>query len=113
MYLTPKSQNITYAIPQAIVAIRGRANVLPNRPFNLGRLGYICNVFAPFFCTVLAVLVCFPPGLPAKVGTMNYTSVVLVGLFLVIVAFWFGMGKKNFRGPNIDWEMLNTVNLIK
>jgi choline transport protein len=35
----------------------------------------------------MGIFVCFPPGLPVAVGTRNYTSVMLVGLFLIILAF--------------------------
>jgi choline transport protein len=106
-------QNITYAVPQAIFAVRGRSKVLPNRPLNLGKQGYIYIIFAPFFIIVLGIFVCFSPSLPVSVGTMNYTSVVFVGLFLIIPALWLSIGKRNFHGPQIDWEMLNAVNVVK
>lgn len=32
---------------------------------------------------------------------INYTPVVLVGLYLIILAMWFKAGAK-FRGPKID-----------
>ena len=61
---------------------------------------------------VLGVFVCFPPGLPVAVGTMNYTSVILVGLFGVILVFWFTIGKR-FEGPKIDWQELNALAATK
>ena len=67
--------NISYAIPQAIVAIQGRSKVLPDRPFNLGRLGYICNIFAPLWITVMTVFVCFPPTLPK--GGLRFAAMLL------------------------------------
>jgi choline transport protein len=104
--------NISYAIPQAIVAIQGRSKVLPNRPFNLGRLGYICNIFSPLWITVMTVFVCFPPTLPATVSSMNYTAPIIVGLFICIIICWFTIGKR-FKGPHIDWELLNTSNALE
>jgi choline transport protein len=101
--------NLSYAIPQAIIAIRGRSTCLPNRPLNLKFCGYLCNVFAPLWVTLMTILVCFPPGLPVSVGSMNYTAPILIGLFLVILAFWFSIGKA-FEGPAIDWELLNLNN---
>jgi choline transport protein len=106
-------QHITYAVAQAIFAVRGRSKVLPNRPFILGRQGYIYIIFVPLFIIVLGIFVCFPPSLPVSVGTMNYTSVVFVGLFLIIPALWLYIGKRNFHGPQIDWEMPNAVNVVK
>lgn len=101
--------NLSYAIPQMIVAIRGRDKCLPIRPLNLGSWGYICNVFAPLWICVMAVLVCFPPSLPVSVGSMNYTGPILLGLFLVLLAFWYAIGKR-FDGPQIDWDLLNLHN---
>ncbi|KAL9126721.1 MAG: hypothetical protein Q9217_004266 [Psora testacea] len=95
--------NITYCIPQAIVGVRGRKNVLPDHSFDLGRLGYICNVMSPVFVIFLGVLICFPPELPVTTQNINFTPVILVGCYLTIVGFWFVAGKR-FEGPKIDWE---------
>lgn len=101
--------NLSYAIPQAILVTRGRAQSLPKRPLDLGRWGYVCNVFAPLWITVLGVMICFPPDLPVTVGSMNYSAPVLVALFLIILVFW-GLIGDEFKGPNIDWEMLDLKN---
>ncbi|KAJ5165189.1 uncharacterized protein N7500_007019 [Penicillium coprophilum] len=101
--------NLSYAIPQAILATRGRKQCLPKRPLDLGRWGYICNIFAPLWIIVVGVMVCFPPTLPVTLGSMNYSGPVLVGLFLIILVFWILIGDE-FKGPNIDWEMLKLKN---
>ena len=100
--------NLTYAIPQALIAIRGRRNVLPNHPFDLGRIGYFCNFLSPVLVTVIGVLICFPPELPVTHSNINYTPVVLVALSFVILGFWFTVGHK-FEGPKIDWDVLQNV----
>ncbi|OQE92573.1 hypothetical protein PENNAL_c0007G05151 [Penicillium nalgiovense] len=101
--------NLSYAIPQAILVTRGRAQCLPKRPLDLGRWGYICNVFAPLWITVVGVMICFPYSLPVTVGSMNWSAPVLVGLFLIILVFWVLIGDE-FKGPDIDWAMLNLKN---
>ncbi|OQE40286.1 hypothetical protein PENCOP_c006G07940 [Penicillium coprophilum] len=101
--------HLSYAIPQAIHATRDRAQCLPKRPLDLGRWGYICNIFAPLWITVVGVMVCFPPTVSVTLGSMNYTAPILVGLFLIILVFWVLIGDE-FKGPNIDWEMLNLKN---
>ncbi|KGO38911.1 Amino acid/polyamine transporter I [Penicillium expansum] len=93
--------NLSYAIPQGI------AQCLPKRPLDLGRWGYICNVFAPLWIIVLSVMVCFPPDLPVTLGSMNYSAPVLVALYLIILVFW-GLIGDEFKGP--DWEILNLKN---
>ena len=100
--------NITYAVPQALIAIRGRKNILPNHPFDLGSIGYACNFLSPILVTVVGVLICFPPELPVTRLNINYTPVVLVALSLVILGLWFTMGHK-FQGPKIDWDVLKNV----
>ncbi|KAJ5360449.1 hypothetical protein N7517_009640 [Penicillium concentricum] len=101
--------NLSYAIPQAILVTRGRARCLPKRPLDLGRWGYIWNVLASLWIIVVGVMVCFPPNLPVTLGSMNYSAPVLVGLCLIILVFW-GLIGDEFKGPNIDWEMLNLKN---
>ena len=99
-------QNITYAIPQGILFTRGRAKSLPARAFNLGALGYVCNCLAPVLVTFIGIFICFPPQLPVTVSNMNYTPVILVGLFTIILGLWH-TNRENFAGPKIDWELLN------
>lgn len=104
--------NITLTAPQALLVLRGRNKVLPERPFKLGYLGLFCNIFSTLWIPVLIVLVCMPPGLPVEVGSMNYTSPVLIAILLLIIVGWFVFGH-HFEGPKIDWEMLNLGNTMK
>ncbi|KAM0803700.1 amino acid permease-domain-containing protein [Usnea florida] len=104
--------NVTYAIPQGLVAIRGRKNVLPDHPFDLGMMGHACNFLSPILVTVVGVLVCFPPELPVTTSNINYTPVVLVALFIIVLAFWLTMGHK-FQGPTIDWDALKSVKITE
>ena len=56
---------------------------------------------------MIGVFICFPPELPVTAANMNYTPVILVGLFGIILGFWYSIGRHNFIGPKIDWELLN------
>lgn len=102
-------QNITYAVPQGIIVARGRKRTLPpSRPFNLGRIGYVCNVLAPLLVATIGLFICFPPQLPVTAGNANYTPPILAAMFLIILALWFTIGRK-FKGPKIDWEGLGLM----
>lgn len=103
--------NITYAVPQGILLFQGREKNLPPRYLNLGWLGYVCNLFSIFWIVVLGVTVCMPPSIPVTTETMNYISVVTVGLFGIIIGLWFTNGRKNFEGPQIDWELIKEANM--
>ncbi|KAL4889819.1 amino acid/polyamine transporter I [Aspergillus ambiguus] len=97
--------NITYAVPQGILLLRGR-EALPKRYLNLGRVGYPCNVFSVLWTTALVVLICLPPKIPVTLQSMNYICVVLAGVFLVINGLWLFIGRERFEGPHIDWSLL-------
>ncbi|MCJ1261050.1 hypothetical protein MMC22_000914 [Lobaria immixta] len=104
--------NITYAVPQILILLRGRANVLPrSRPFDLGRLGHACNLLSPLLVIIMSAFNCLPPHLPVTSRNANYTPVVLVGLFGAILAVWFSPVGQGFEGPRIDWEVLGDVKI--
>lgn len=98
--------NISYTVPQSILLVRGRS-ILPPRSFSLGWLGVFCNVFSTLWIVLLGVLICMPPNLPVALGSMNYTPVILVGIFVIINIIWMCSGRTVFEGPHIDWAMMN------
>lgn len=91
--------NVTYAIPQAIVLFRGRDKVLPKRYFNLGVVGPFFNAFSVAWVTLYAVLFCFPLTYPTAVHSMNYVSVVVIGIIVIIQGVWYAGKRKTFIGP--------------
>ncbi|KAH7215528.1 amino acid/polyamine transporter I [Fusarium oxysporum] len=98
------STNITCAIPQAILLIRGR-NILPSRYFDLGRIGgTFCNAFSTLYAILYVVLFCFPLSLPVEADSMNYLAAVLVAAFVFICILWFGWKRHTFHGPTLDSE---------
>lgn len=99
--------NVSYTVPQAIVAIRGRDNVLPARPFRLGKVtGLFCNVFSTLWIAMYSVWYCFPTFLPVSAQNMNYLSVIAVGALLFIGLSWWLAKRKTFTGPNVVFEGL-------
>lgn len=81
--------------------------ILPRRYLNLGPvIGPFCNLFSVLWIVVLGVFVCFPPEIPVSVEGVNYTAVVVVGIFAVILLFWAVSGRRTFKGPQVDWEGL-------
>ncbi|PLB40464.1 putative choline transport protein [Aspergillus candidus] len=105
--------NITYTVPQCILAV-GRRSSLPNRQFSLGWWGgYAVNWFSLVWLVVSGVLMLFPTRWPPTKGNMNYGSVVIAGIFVVIILLWVVDRRKKFAGPKIDWEALNAKNAIR
>ncbi|KAK1675877.1 amino acid permease-domain-containing protein [Colletotrichum godetiae] len=102
--------DITYVVPQVILLFQGRNKSLPPRYLDLGWFGYVCNVFSVLWIVILGVFICMPPTLPVTAGSMNYNYVVLVGILGIVLVFWSIDGRKNFKGPNIDWDMIRALN---
>ncbi|KAJ2989390.1 hypothetical protein NUW58_g3491 [Xylaria curta] len=98
--------NISYAVPAALVLLGGRERKLPERHFKLGKFGYFANAWAPLWITVIGVFITFPNILPVNASSMNYVSVVLGFVAIILWLGWRAI-RKQFQGPIIDWEMLN------
>ena len=98
--------NITYVVPQGIVVFYRQRRALPPRYLDLGIFGHFCNIFSILWIVVLGVFICLPVSLPVELESMSYTSVVLVGIWLIALCMWFLVGRTSFVGPKIDWEML-------
>ncbi len=100
-------QQTSCIIPQAILLYRGRDRVLPERYFNLGRLGPFINAVAVAWVCFLDVLYCFPTTMPVTPQNMSYVSIVTVGLIGFVVILWFTTKRGVFTGPKIDYDLLN------
>lgn len=100
------------ALPQAILLLRGRNQILPERCFSLGKFGFLINATAVAWVIFLDVIACFPVLLPVTPENMSYVSVVVTGLTAFVVLLWFTTKKRVFSGPNIDLEVMNERRLI-
>lgn len=107
-------QQTSCIIPQAIVLLRGRKKVLPERYFNLGPFGPFINAIAVAWVLFLDILYCIPTSMPVTPQNMSYVSVVTVGLISFVIVLWFLNKRNTFKGPNVDYNLLNlrrTANL--
>ena len=67
----------------------------------MGKAGFAINGLAVFFIVLFDVFYCFPYVYPPETSSMNYNSVILVGVVLVTAGWWFGYGRKKYPGPKI------------
>ncbi|KPI43975.1 Choline transport protein [Cyphellophora attinorum] len=93
--------NITYALPQGVVLIRGRSLSLPVRSFDLGAFGTFANIFSVLWVALYTIFFCFPVFLPVTVGTMNYVCVIIIGVGVFIALLWWCRKRHDFTGPII------------
>ncbi|KAF4962408.1 hypothetical protein FSARC_9517 [Fusarium sarcochroum] len=101
--LTLFALNITVALPQAALLVRGRG-CLPERAFSLGKAGYTVNTIATLFVMLFSVSFCFPSFMPVNSSSMNYLIVVMAIGLLFTTVLWFGGLRKTFTGPQISLE---------
>ena len=100
-------QQTSCILPQAIVLYRGRSKILPERYFDLGRLGPFINGIAVAWVCFLNILYCFPVIMPVTPQNMSYVSVVATGLVGFVIVLWFTTKRGVFKGPHIDFDLLN------
>jgi choline transport protein len=100
---------VTYAIPPLINCLRGRRMLPEDRAFRLpAAVGWVVNVVGIAYTVVTTVLFVFPPVLPVTGSNMNYCVVVFAIILGVSVGQWFVDGKRNFRGPRVDEEVVRS-----
>lgn len=95
-------QYITYSICIVLLLMKGRKH-FRHGPFWLKTLGPIANYVTLAWTVVTTIFYCFPPFMPVTPGTMNYVSVVIVGIF-GMVAIWYGLVGRRFYTPPLKME---------
>ncbi|KAF8848814.1 choline transport protein [Acephala macrosclerotiorum] len=90
----------SYALAIGGHLFSGRKN-LPQGPFWMGKAGFAINGIAVISTIFFNIIFCFPYSLPAEVATMNYNSVILVGVIFLAAVWWFVHGVRNYPGPKL------------
>ncbi|KAK6948815.1 hypothetical protein Daesc_010586 [Daldinia eschscholtzii] len=104
---------VTYAIPPTINVLRGRRMLPEKRAFKLpGVVGWILNLVGIGWTILTTVLFVFPPEIPVTSENMNYCIVAFGVILLISVVTWVFDGRKNYTGPHVDVEGLESVEAI-
>ena len=101
---------ISYIIPIILLLIRGRSSLdtvsfhVGPRHFNLGKFGYVINIWSIFFSIFTDIFFLFPAELPVSSSDFNYTVVVCFGIVPLLAGLsWMFHGRKEYTGPrNLD-----------
>ncbi|KAL1596677.1 hypothetical protein SLS60_009325 [Paraconiothyrium brasiliense] len=75
---------------------------LPDRRWSLGQWGLLINVGALIILTPLIFFLTWPLTTPVTAETMNWSSVMLAGVFIISTTYYVVKGRKEFRGPVVD-----------
>ncbi|CAI7634399.1 unnamed protein product [Penicillium bialowiezense] len=93
---------LSYACPVAVSLFLNRRREVKQGNFDLGALGWFCNVVCICWSLLALPLFCFPTTAAVSLETMNYACVVFAG-FLIISAAWYVVwGRKNYVGPALE-----------
>ncbi|CAN8101349.1 unnamed protein product [Discula destructiva] len=91
---------VSYAIPFMANVLTKRRN-FPEGPFHLGKWGTAVNLTAVALISMFNVFFCFPYALPTSAESMNYNSVILVGVIALTAAWWFMHARRHYPGPKV------------
>lgn len=87
--------NVAYLIPIATNMLTGRLN-MHRGTFFMGKWGWFVNGVTVAWLLFAIVFFSFPYDMPVTVQNMNYTCVVVGGLPILILCWWF-VGSKQYK----------------
>ena len=90
----------SYAIAIVANLATGRKNI-PRGDFHMGRLGWVINFITVLLIIFFDILFMFPVALPTSESSMNYNSVILVGVLVLTIIWWFVHGLRKYPGPKL------------
>lgn len=69
--------------------------------FWMGAWGYPVNAISCVLIVFFNIMFCFPYAMPVTADLMNYNSVILVGVFLIITFWWLVYGLRHYPTPKV------------
>ncbi|KAF8815441.1 amino acid transporter [Phlegmacium glaucopus] len=88
----------SYAAPIFLRITSGRNKLTPG-PFSLGRWAVPIGTIAVSWVSYIIVVLFFPPGQTTTAPLMNYSVVIIMGVFVFASASWILSARKWFIGP--------------
>ncbi|KAF9649526.1 APC amino acid permease [Thelephora ganbajun] len=101
--LTAIALDLSYIIPiflRRVYAKHPDVKFVPG-PFYMGNgwLGLACNTTCITWTLFVAVLFSLPTNLPVDKDTMNYASVITVGVIALSLLWYFSSARAHYKGP--------------
>ncbi|RKL12983.1 hypothetical protein BFJ68_g7365 [Fusarium oxysporum] len=88
-----------YLIPILMLLIRGRSALPTDRQFKLNSFGYIVNVAAVCWSSLVIIILFFPLYVPITANNlvdMNWAVVIFAGLVVFIIVDWMFRGRHHY-----------------
>lgn len=92
-------QYVTYSTCIVLLLMKGRST-FHHGPFWFRRFGPVANFVTIGWTIFTTIFYSFPPYLPVTPGTMNYVSVVIVGIFVVVSGYYLLIARKIYTPPS-------------
>ncbi|KAI9808499.1 MAG: hypothetical protein M1827_007204 [Pycnora praestabilis] len=94
---------ISYGIPICLLLIRRiRGDQLRWGPWKLGRLGVVTNIIGLIYIFIATFFSFWPQTAQVDAVDMNWSVVVLGGVMILSMVFYFIYGRKQYKGPIIE-----------
>lgn len=88
----------SYCIPIICKMITG--NLEPG-PFNMGKASFWVNAWAVLWTTFVSIIFILPTIRPVTAENMNYAALILVGIIVFAVIWWYVSGRHFYIGPRV------------
>ncbi|KAI9655954.1 MAG: hypothetical protein M1821_005015 [Bathelium mastoideum] len=77
-------------------------SMIPWGPFKMGRIGTPITIFSIVYSAQGMFFSFWPPKYRVTPESMNWSSVVFVGIIACSLIFWFTHGKRVYKGPLVE-----------
>ncbi|KAF5520319.1 Choline transport protein [Colletotrichum aenigma] len=95
-------QMVSYIIPIGLLMYRSIGGEFELGPWQIGRFRVIVHTMSVVWCALLIVFPSFPTTLPVKASNMNYSIVIVTGIFAFATILYFAYARGRFTGLKLE-----------
>ncbi|KAJ0284060.1 hypothetical protein COL940_004250 [Colletotrichum noveboracense] len=95
-------QMVSYTIPIGLLMYRSIGKEFELGPWQIGRFRVIVHTMLVVWCALLIVFPSFPTTLPVKASNMNYSIVIVTGIFAFATVLYFAYARGRFTGLKLE-----------
>jgi hypothetical protein len=79
-----------------------RGEHIPYGPFQLGRWRTPINIFAIIYTFFTSFFLLWPSSQQVNATYMNWSILLVGGIVVISIVWWFVEGRKSFVGPDVS-----------
>ncbi|KAJ0304492.1 hypothetical protein COL5a_001067 [Colletotrichum fioriniae] len=95
-------QMVSYIIPIGLLMYHSIGKEFELGPWQMGPLRVVIHTISVAWCLLLIVFPSFPTTLPVTAANMNYSSVIVAGIFALATALYFSYARGRFTGLTLE-----------